>query len=49
MEARAESSMFRDGVSSSEVFIPFNTAYQIQRNRGPTLPMMWVTAASRSP
>ena len=26
VETRSESSMFRDGVSDSEVFVPFNTA-----------------------
>jgi putative ABC transport system permease protein len=48
VEARTESSMFRDGVSSSEVFVPFSTAYQTQRNRQ-ALPFIFVTAASKSP
>ncbi|CAN5644632.1 ABC transporter permease [soil metagenome] len=48
VETRSESSMFRDGVSDSEVFIPFNTAYQSQRGRA-IPPFIYVVAASRSP
>jgi putative ABC transport system permease protein len=48
VETRAESSMFRDGVSDSEVFVPFKTAYQSQRGR-PIPPFIYVIAASRSP
>jgi putative ABC transport system permease protein len=47
VETRSESSMFRDGVSDSEVFVPFNTAWNSQRGR--FLPFMYVVAASRSP
>ncbi|MBC8105839.1 MAG: ABC transporter permease [Anaerolineae bacterium] len=48
METRTESSMFRDGVSDSEVFVPFNTAWRSQSGRA-IPPMMYVVAASRSP
>src|SRR3954452_17674269 len=48
VETRSESSMFRDGVSDSEVFVPFNTAWQSQRSRT-MMPFMHVVAASKSP
>ena len=48
VETRSESSMFRDGVSDSEVFVPFNTAWNGQRGRLMP-PFMYVVAASRSP
>ncbi|MGH7179722.1 MAG: ABC transporter permease [Tepidisphaeraceae bacterium] len=48
IEERAESSMFRDGIGGSEVFIPFNTAYSSQRNRM-LPPFIHVVGASRSP
>jgi putative ABC transport system permease protein len=48
VETRSESSMFRDGVSDSEVFVPFNTAWNSQRGRH-IPPFMYVVAASRSP
>ena len=48
VETRSESSMFRDGVSDSEVFVPFNTAWNGQRGRL-IPPFMYVVAASRSP
>jgi putative ABC transport system permease protein len=46
VEKRAETSMFRDGLSDSEVFIPFSTAYEPLRANWP---MMYVVAASKSP
>jgi putative ABC transport system permease protein len=48
VETRSESGMFRDGVSDSEVFIPFTTAWRSQRS-GQFLPFMYVIAAARSP
>jgi putative ABC transport system permease protein len=48
IESRAESSMFRDNLSGSEVFIPFTTAWQLNNART-RFPFMSVVAASRSP
>ena len=48
VETRSESGMFRDGVSDSEVFVPFNTAWRSQRS-GQFMPFMYVIAAARTP
>ncbi len=48
VETRSESSMFRDGVSDSEVFVPFATAWNSQRGRL-IPPFMYVVGASKSP
>ena len=48
IEERAQSGFIQDGISDSELFVPFSTLYNAQRG-GSGLPFMYVQAAAVSP